>query len=72
MECKLKLKEIRESRGMTQRRLAEELNLTPGAVAKWELGYTTPTMENLMALANLLGCTTDAILGRVGPEQTSA
>lgn len=72
VECKLKLKEIREARGMTQRKLARDLNMTPGAVAKWELGYTTPTMENLVALADLLGCTTDAILGRAGPEQTSA
>lgn len=57
---------------MTQRKLAHDLNMTPGAVAKWELGYTSPTLENLMALADVLGCTTDAILGRSVPDQTSA
>ncbi|MDY3905211.1 MAG: helix-turn-helix transcriptional regulator [Lawsonibacter sp.] len=72
MECKLKLKEIREARGMTQRRLAQELGVTPGAVAKWELGYHALSMDNLVNLADVLGCTTDAILGRAGPEQTSA
>lgn len=72
MKCKLKLKEIREARGLTQRRLAQDLNMTPGAVAKWELGYTTPTMDNLVALADLLGCTLDELSGREPPERTSA
>lgn len=72
MECKLKLKEIREARGMTQRKLAKELGVTPGSVAKWELGYHALSMDNLVNLADVLGCTTDAILGRAGPEQTSA
>ena len=64
MDNNLKIREIRESRGMTQRRLAEEMNLTPGSVAKWELGYTVPTMQNLNALANVLRCSVDELLGR--------
>lgn len=72
MEKQLKLREIREAKGMTQRQLAEALDITHGAVAKWELGYTDISMANLVALADVLGCTTDAILGRNGPEQTSA
>lgn len=72
MEKRLNLKEIREARDMTQRRLAQDLGVTPGVVAKWELGYHSISMENLVALADVLGCTTDEILGRAGPEQTSA
>lgn len=66
MEYATKLKELREQRNMTQRYVAKELNLTPGAVAKWELGISVPTVENLIALADLLGCTTDQLLGRDG------
>lgn len=67
MECKLKIKELRESRGMTQRRVAEEIKVNPSAVAKWELGYTKISLDNLTALADLLNCTTDALLGREPP-----
>ena len=72
MEKRLKLKEIRKARGMTQRQLAQSLNTAHGTIAKWELGYTGLSMENLVALADVLGCSTDEILGRAGPEQTSA
>ena len=70
MEYNLKLRELREEKKLSQRDVAAKINITPGAVAKWELGYTLPTLENLMALVNLLGCTTDQLLGRDG--QTSA
>lgn len=52
MENNLKLREIREAQGLSQR-----------AVAKWELGYTQPTLGNLLSLASLLGCSMDTLLG---------
>lgn len=70
MEYNLKLRELREAKGLNQRRVAAELGITPSAVAQWELGQKNPTMRNLIALADLLGCTTDQLLGRDG--QTSA
>lgn len=57
---------------MSQRELAKRLNLTPGCVAKWELGLSAPTVKNLLALADLFGCTLDAIFGREPPGRTSA
>ena len=72
METRLRLRELREARGLSQRALAKGLNVTPGAVAKWELGYTQPTMDNILALASLLGCSTDALLGRDSAGQTPA
>lgn len=44
MENNLKLREIREAQGLSQRAVAQSLGVTPGAVAKWELGYTQPTL----------------------------
>lgn len=70
MEYNLKLRELREAKGLNQRRVAAELGITPSAVAQWELGQKNPTMRNLIALADLLGCTTDQLLGR--DRQTSA
>lgn len=72
MEIRLRLRELREAAGLSQRAVAKAIHVTPGAVAKWELGYTQPTMDNILALASLLGCTTDALLGRSSTGQTSA
>lgn len=72
MEIRLRLRELRETAGLSQRAVAKAINVTPGAVAKWELGYTQPTMDNILALASLLGCTTDALLGRASTGQTPA
>ena len=72
MEIRLRLRALREAKGLSQRAVARELGVTPGAVAKWELGYTQPTMDNILALASLLGCSTDALLGRSSMDQTSA
>lgn len=72
MSNELKIRPLREARGMSQRKLAADIGVSPGAVAQWELGATTPTMSNLVALANVLGCSMDTLFGRAGPEQTSA
>ena len=63
----LRLRELRERRGLSQRQVAEQMKVTPGAVARWELGDNKPTMDNLLALAALLDCTTDALLSRDSP-----
>lgn len=70
MEYQLMLREIRESKGFSQRRVAAEVNVSPSAVAQWELGQNNPSLENIHALADFLNCTTDRLLGRDG--QTSA
>ena len=70
MEYNLKLRELREAKGLSQRKVADGIGVTPGAVALWELGMRNLSMQNLIALANLLDCTIDQLLGRDG--QTSA
>lgn len=67
MAYNLRLRELREKQGLSQRQVAERLNVTPGAVARWELGDNKPTMDNLLALAALLDCSTDALLSRDFP-----
>lgn len=64
MERRLKRRELREAQGMTQRQVAREMGVTPGAVAKWELGSNRPTLDNLLALSALFGCTMDMLCGR--------
>ena len=72
MDYELKILPLRESKGLSQRKLAEDIGVSPGEVARWELGATTPTTADLVALADVLGCSMDALFGRAGPEQTAA
>ncbi len=52
----------RKSRGMTQKELAEHLNISYQAVSKWEAGNSFPTVEMLYEIANILNVTVDLLL----------
>ncbi len=67
MAYNLRLRELRKRRCLSQRQVAQHLSVSPGAVARWELGDNKPTMDNLLALAALLECSTDALLSRESP-----
>ena len=63
MEFKESVKELRESRGLSQMQLAIKLGVSQSAVAKWELGKTEPTASAIIAVARFFNETTDFILG---------
>lgn len=72
MENKNQVKHLRESRGLTQRDLAAQLKVSPATVALWETGVNSISLRNACALADLFGCSLDAIFGREPPADTSA
>lgn len=72
MHYKNRVKALRESRGWTQRDLAAQLDVTPASVAQWESGANSLSLKNVIALADLFGCTLDTVLGREPPAGTSA
>lgn len=57
------IKTYRKSMDMTQEQLAEAMDVTVGAVSKWESGQSTPDLHTLMGLADLFQTSTDALLG---------
>lgn len=59
----VRLKELRESRRLTQSNLAKELKYTQTTIAKWESGDRTPKINDIVALAKFFGVTTDYLLG---------
>ncbi|MBO4594106.1 MAG: helix-turn-helix transcriptional regulator [Clostridia bacterium] len=63
MEFKERVKELRESRELSQMQLAIKLGVSQSAVAKWELGKTEPTASAIIAVAKLFNETTDFVLG---------
>ncbi len=58
-----KLQEQRRLLKLSQKEVAEAINVSPSVVSNYESGERTPSVENLMALAGLYRCTTDYLLG---------
>lgn len=56
-----KIRALRESAGLTQAELAERVGVSEKVVSKWECGETKPSVEVLPALADVFGCTIDAL-----------
>ncbi len=62
-EC---LRASRRRRGWTQSELASFLGVASAAqVSHWETGFRTPAASSLSLLADVLGVSTDALLGRI-------
>ena len=58
-----KIASLRTQRGISVRELQAMLGFaTPQSIYKWQRGETLPTIENLAALACILGVTIDAIV----------
>ena len=59
-----RLKEIRESKGMTQTQLGEVIGAKKSAVSLWESGKRQIDNNTLKSLADFFGVSVDYILGR--------
>ena len=72
-----KLKLIRKSKGLTQEELADILDVSRQAVAKWESGQIYPDTGNLIQISNLFNVTVDYLVRdqecavSCGPEMES-
>ena len=53
---------IRKNKGMTQEELAEKLDVSRQAVAKWESGQAYPDISNLIQISNLFNVTVDYLV----------
>lgn len=62
MKVSEKIRELRGERGWSQEQMAEKLNVSRQAITKWETGAGTPDIENLVAIAQLFGVSTDALI----------
>lgn len=62
---KNRVKELRKERlscGLTQRDIAERLNVKQSAVSMWETGESNPRADMLPKIATILGCTIDELM----------
>ena len=58
-----KLKNARMSKGLTQKAVAEYIEILPKAYQKYEYGIREPSLDILVKLCRLLEITSDYLLG---------
>ena len=64
MEFKDVLKKLRKQRGLSQARLADELNVSPGLIGMYETGKRKPSFEQLEELADYFNVSIDYLTGK--------
>ena len=63
-----RIKDLRESRKISQQELAARLFVTRSAVNAWEMGNSMPSIDNLIVLARFFHVSTDYLLGLQNEE----
>ncbi len=64
--------EFLQQKGITAYRVAKETGISQGLMNQYKNGVKTPTVENLIKIADYLGCSVDYLLGRKSPVAVSA
>lgn len=59
-----RLRSLRNSKGLSQKTIAEAMGITETGYQNYEVGRRLPTFEKLLAICNTLDCSADYLLGR--------
>ena len=59
-----KISELRKKNNLTQEELAEKLNVTRQTISKWELGETSPSLDDAATLASIFQVSLDTLVGK--------
>jgi len=62
-KIKMYIKELREQKGMTQKELAEKMQVSFQTISKWENGVNMPDITHIPRLKDIFGVSTDVLLG---------
>ena len=60
----IRLKELREENGLSQKKLADSIDTSQRNIGRWENGENEPTMSQLVKLANYFNCSIDFLVGK--------
>lgn len=58
----IKLKEIRKMKGISQQSLANSLDIKQQVLSRYETQKSTPTLDRLVEIAQILGVTLDELV----------
>ena len=59
-----RLKKLRKNKRLTQKELAEHIEVVQSKISSWESERLEPNLYRLIQLADYFGVTTDYLLGR--------
>lgn len=62
-------KELRLEKRLSQDKIAEELDVSQGLIAKWESHQSTPSPEMLDYIADYFNVSTDYLIGRTNDKR---
>ena len=60
----MRLREIRRAKGVSQLRLAMDLNTSQNTISRYETGEREPGINELIKLADYFGVSVDYLIGR--------
>lgn len=60
----MRLKELRKARGISQLKLATDLNTNQNTISRYETGEREPGIHELIAIADYFNISVDYLLGR--------
>jgi len=61
-KAKLRIRELREDRGLTQAQLAKEIGYSPNTLSQYETGVFEPNIDTIKKLCEFFGVTADYLL----------
>ena len=65
-------KTARTAKGISQKKLAEELGIEQATVSAWECGIATPPASRLASICEVLGCTLDDLFAEEEDDEDSS
>ena len=65
----VRLKELRKNKGLSQLRLATELNTTQNTISRYETGEREPGISELIKIADYFNVSVDYLIGRTENPQ---
>ncbi|MBO5712847.1 MAG: helix-turn-helix transcriptional regulator [Clostridia bacterium] len=65
MEFRLRFKELRLEKGVTQTEVANIVSMSKMAISHWEKGNSEPSIEQLKLLAKYFDVSVDYLIGNI-------
>ena len=66
------IRSVRLNRKMTQKQLAEKMNISDKAISKWECGSGNPDISLILELSNVLGIDVQELLAGYEKRQINS
>lgn len=67
----MRLKELRKKKGLSQLRLATDLNTTQNTISRYETGEREPGIDELIKIADYFNVSVDYLIGRTENPKTN-